>query len=421
MSEVIKSLQEKRNKLISDAAELLQAAEVSVESRTSADAMLAEVDVVEGDLTRLRRIEKMHAENREFERSSRPNVGGNASETMSKDERKAAFTKVFRTYARHGLAGVQNLPQEQRDLLTTSDATGGALIPQEFAGTLTEAMKFYGPIAGRVENKVTDNDGRPMKISFANDTANGLTLLATQGTSSPAETDPTFVSKLLGVDTVTGGLVKVSFQELEDSAFDLDAWLRKAFAIRYARGIEKAITLGVDSAGTALPNQTTGGLVAAATLGQTTAAISGGIGWDDLVYTLSALDPAYLGADSGWAMHSQTRNYLVGLKDGFGRPYFTPDPSGQNPFNKILGYDIVLNQSMAAPTAGAFTANQIPILFGDFKQGYMLRTDGTPSILRLNERYADLLEVGFYLYTRIGGTSMDAGTHPIVSLKIAAS
>ncbi len=130
---------------------------------------------------------------------------------------------------------------EYRDLLTTSDATGGALLPQMFSGILVDARKFYGPIADKVMQKVTDNKGVPMKISYSNDTGNGLTLLGTEGSSSPAETDPAFVSALLGVDTVTGGLVKVSFQELQDSSFDLDAFIRSHFAVRYARGLRRRL------------------------------------------------------------------------------------------------------------------------------------------------------------------------------------
>lgn len=306
----IKTLQEKRNKLIIDAAALVQAAEVTAESRQAADAMFAEIGVIDGDIQRLKNIEKLQAEANSFERSPRGPVA------PVTEDRKKAFNEAFRVYARHGLGA---LNAEQRDLVTTSDVTGGALIPQEFGGVLHEAQKFYGPIASMVAQKVTDNNGRPMKISYANDTANGIKLLSTEGSSSPAETDPGFVSAILGVDTITGGLVKVSFQELEDSAFNLDSWLRQAFSIRYARGIEKAVTLGVDSAGTTLPNQATGGLVASASLGTTTAALANGIGWDDLVNTLSALDPAYINQDTKWVMSSSTRNYLLGLKDGFGR------------------------------------------------------------------------------------------------------
>ncbi len=367
------------------------------------------------DAERLAAFEQRDRESRSFERSPRPGAGSGAR--VSGDEQRSRANEGMRQYLRTG-----QIPSEYRDLVTTSDATGGALIPQMFSGILVDALKFYGPIADRVFKKVTDNKGVPMKVSYDNDTTNGLTLLGTEGSSSPAETDPTFVSKILGVDTVTGGLVKVSFQELEDSSFDLDAFIRDKFSIRYARGLEKAVTLGTDSAGTALPNQPTGGLLASAVVGQTTSAIADGIGWDDLT-ALFSIDPAYsIPGKASWVMNSQTRAYLVGLKDGFGRPYYTPDPTSDQPFGKLLGYDVVLNQSMPGPTAGAFSANQTPILFGDLEKAYMLRTDGQPSILRLNERFADTLEVGFYMWSRIGGLYLgQTDVNPIMALKIAAS
>jgi HK97 family phage major capsid protein len=133
---------------------------------------------------------------------------------------------------------------------------------------------------------------------------------------------------------------------------------------------------------------------------------------------LRPLDPAYsIPGKASWVMNSSTRAYLLGLKDGFGRPYFTPDPSLDNPFGKLLGYDVVLNQSM--PSMGASAK---PILFGDLEQSYMLRTDGQTSILRLNERYADTLEVGFYLWSRIGGLYLgQTSVYPIVALQQASS
>jgi HK97 family phage major capsid protein len=63
-------------------------------------------------------------------------------------------------------------------------------------------------------------------------------------------------------------------------------------------------------------------------------------------------------------------------------PFWTPDPSVDGPFSKLLGYDVVMDQAM--PNIGG--ANATPILFGDLSKSYMLRTDGAPSILRLNER-----------------------------------
>jgi HK97 family phage major capsid protein len=387
------------------------------ESRTKFDKMQADVEALEADLQRVEAIEQRITASAHFERSPRPDVGDGQNITHSAEERRVKVREAVRSYARYGFAGLNT---EQRDLLTSSDTTGGALIPQEFAGVLVEAMKFFGPTAAKVKQKVTRNNGAPMKISLGNDTGNGLALLGTEGTSSPAETDPDFQSKNLSVDTVTGGLVKVSFQEIEDSSFDLDDWLRTAFGKRYGRGLETAVTLGKDMHGNTLPNQAAGGLVGTAATGTTTGAIANGIAWDDLVNTLAALDPAYL-SNAAWVMNSTTRNFLLGLKDGFGRPFFTPDPTNDMPFKTLMGYPIVLNQAMAGPTAGTFTANSVPILFGSLEDAYMLRTDGQPTLLRLNERYADTLEVGFYLYSRIGGISLNAGINPLTSLKIAAS
>jgi HK97 family phage major capsid protein len=162
-----------------------------------------------------------------------------------------------------------------------------------------------------------------------------------------------------------------------------------------------------------LPNQSTGGLLGAAVVGHTTASLAAGIGWQDLTNVFSSLDPAYSITPS-WIMNSSTRSYLLGLVDGFGRPYFLPDPSGDNPFTRIMGFEIVLNQAM--PNMGS---DATPILFGDLEKSYLLRTDGAPSIIRLDERYAELLEVGFFMYTRIGGLSLAAGIAPLVSLKQA--
>jgi HK97 family phage major capsid protein len=82
-------------------------------------------------------------------------------------------------------------------------------------------------------------------------------------------------------------------------------------------------------------------------------------------------------------------------------PFWVPDPSADGPFDKLLGYNVVLNQAM--PNLSA--ANKA-ILFGDLESAYMLRTDGQPSILRLNERFIDVLEVGFLAFSRIGGTGL---------------
>ena len=396
--------QEKRNKLITQAAEILQAEEITVEQRASAEKMLADVDVLETDITSLKRIEKFEAEQRSFEKSPRQKVG--ETNELPLEERKKQFTAAMKDYAMNGRHAAS---MESRDLLTIGAA--GALIPQMFLPTLIEAQKFSGPIAQKVQQRVTDNNGAPMKIGYVNDTANGLQLV---GEATPVvETDPSFSNKILGVDKVHSGLVKVSFEELEDSYFDLDTWLRNAFGKRYARGIEKAITTGVDTTGNNLPN--TVSLLSVAQANTVTAVETtdaAGVAWNDVVNLFTVLDPAYV-QNASYVMNGATRGYLIGLKDNYGRPFFENDPSTSTPFSKILGYDIVLDQAMPSMGASAY-----PIIFGDLSEGYMFRTDGQPRLLRLDERYADTGEVGFYLYSRIGGIGLN---NALAALKMAAS
>lgn len=356
----------------------------NTESRAAFDKIDADVNALEADEKRYLLAEERESRSNEFVRSPRPGQMSNTSGGFhgQEGEQRDLVNKAFRTWARTGQF-------ESRDLLTTSDATGGALIPQLFNDELINAVKFYGPTASLVKNKVTDNNGAPMKVVRADDTEHGLVLLSMEGTSVPPESDPAFQSVLVSTDTISGGMTKISFQEMEDSSFNLDTAIREYFGVRYGRGMEVAVTKGTDSAGTTLPNQFAGGLLAAAQVGATTATLAGGIGWTDLMAVFSALDPAFT-VNAKWFMSATTRAYLISLRDGFGRPYFTPDPSGDNPMSKILGFDVVINQAL--PTYAA--VNNTPILFGAPEKAYMLRTDGQPSVLRLNERFADSLEIG---------------------------
>jgi HK97 family phage major capsid protein len=69
---------------------------------------------------------------------------------------------------------------------------------------------------------------------------------------------------------------------------------------------------------------------------------------------------------------------------------------GEN--DMLFGKPIFVNNDMASSIA---TTNKT-VLFGDFDQ-YVVRVNGGLEFLRLNERYADELVVGFIAYKRIDG------------------
>jgi len=417
---IIKDLRNKINQLMNDAYKIVQQPAVSSEDRAKVDAMFSEVDQLEAQASQLERIEKWEADQRSIVVPPRPQPGtAGAGSEGSEEERKQLDRRAMLQYLQGGMGNVDaDLRNrfrsfiggngEKRDLTTT---TGAQLIPQLFYPLLIEAIKFYGPIMDLVTVRRTENNGAPMKYALDNDTANSISVLGEATTVS--EVDSTFSGSLLSTDTATTGLIKISEQELADSYFDLDAWVRGRFGIRLGRGLENWITNGNASNVASLLTSAT---VAATAAGAGGTGQDGGnsIGYDDITAVYSYLDPGYE-ANATWMMTSKTRGFLMGVKDLYGRPLFIPNPSS-GAFDMLLGRPVKLNQSL--PQIG--DSNKT-VLYGDFSQGYLFRVDGDLAIKRLNERFADALEVGFIGYLRCGGVATDAGTHPVVVLQQAAS
>lgn len=418
-------LRQKRTQLIAEAQRVLLDENLDAEKRAKAATMVAEVEQMEKDIADLEKLERWDAESRKSEKPPRPNPegdGGVDAEALKLEAR--AFEKLVRfgkaelePEERKALRGkhqdrgmAYNIPQavinamyEKRDIITGpsggGNVSGASMIPQLFLPTLIDAKKAIGNTVSMVRKKVTDNNGAPIKIALSNDTANALTTLTAE-TTVVAEQDPAFSGFIMQTDTVAT-LVKVSIQELADSYFDLNTWLRDKFGLRYYRGLETLITTGNGSNVTSI---TAGATAANTTVG------AGGPVYDDFTICYGDLDPAYL-PNAKWVMSQKTRVYVMGLLDAFNRPLFLPSPN-TGTLDQILGQPIVLNQVLPA----ANVAGNVGILFGDLDEGYILRTDGDLTILRLDERYADTLEVGFIGYARLGGASTDAGTHPILKM-----
>jgi len=394
----IYELRSKRNQLLHDMQQIALAPRMNSEARAKFDKMDADVRLLD------HQIADAGFETRGFgslPRREQPGAGIEPSESTGNNERQKRALKAYITRG------------ETRDLTTASSGVNGAaLVPQAFEGVLHDARKYFGPVSTLVAQKRTNNNGAAMKISISDDTANALSVLGE--TTTVSEVDPAaFVSTLLATDTVTTGLVKVSMQELDDSYFDLDAWLRTKFGQRYGRGLEAYVTNGNGSNVASLLTGATAGLTAvgngtAAGGTDSTSGVDGSnsIGYNDIVALYSAVDPAYV-LNATWMMNSTTCAKLLGVKNTLGNPLFIPNPvSGA--FDSLLGRPVVLNQALPNIAASAVGT----VVFGDLSQGYLLRTDGDLAILRLNERYADSLEIGFIGYARIGGmTTLSKAIH----------
>src|SRR5208282_3814552 len=190
------------------------------------------------------------------------------------------------------------------------------------------------------------------------------------------------------------GLVRVSLELMQDSAFSLEAFLKEAFAVRLGRGYEYYLTLGTGSNAPLgiIPAITASnpGIVTAA--GQFNSGAATGntsansIGYQDLVNLIHSVDPTYR-RGAKLMFHDQTLASFKRLVDSFGRPLWVPSVKEGEP-NMLCGYPYVINQAfpqIAASAAGV-------VAFGQWSK-FVARKVRDLSIVRLDERFADYGEV----------------------------
>jgi HK97 family phage major capsid protein len=395
----IQDLIERRNKTMVDANALISKETVTTEDRSNFDRMIADADVMSSDITRLQSVEKFNAEQRSSTRPPRAGFGNEDLSAETVKQQKRAFKEWFKTgqVSAENRAFIQTA--EQRDLGAGAIATpitgGNVLVPTGFDPILHTALLSYGQIVGAV-GQLNTSGGGPIQVATANDTTKGMTVIGEATAAS--ENDPAFAGFDSYTDTLTSGVVRISNQLLQDSEFDLESWIQATFGTRYYRGLSQMIAQGNSSNIAAL----------GATLGATTAS-AGQITYNDLVNLFGSLTASYL-PNASWVMTSTTRASLMGLISTTGQPILQTDVAG-NPFNAIFGRPIVISEYQQGIVAG-----DAPILFGDLKEGYVLRQAGGFAIKRLDQLFYLTNETGYILYARAGGYNVDAGTHPIRSL-----
>jgi HK97 family phage major capsid protein len=308
------------------------------------------------------------------------------------------YERAFDSYLRRGVGDMNSeqkavLQREFRDLSIGTNTAGGYTVPPGFADRITDAMKAYGGMLD-VSNVINTDSGQPLQWPSADDTGNVGAILA-ENTAATTQ-DITFGTKTLSAYMYTSKMVKVSFQLLNDSAFDLNAWLPKKFAQRIGRAINAHFTNGTGGGAQPVglvPNLSVGKTGAT---GQTLA-----VGSDDLIDLIHSVDPAYRSERARFMLADTSIKVVRKLKDTTGQYIWQPGLSQGSP-DMLLGYGVTINQDMPV-----MAANAKSIAFGDFTEAYVIRQVQGIQVLRLTERFADALQVGFLAFARYDGTVDD--------------
>lgn len=420
MNEEIKRLAERRQHTWKQMSDILDAARTASRNLTAEESQrydTLEVDL-DNDENEIKRLERHAERGKELEtprRDIRLLPGGDmvAERKADKAPSQEEYDDAFWSYVRRGMSRTtheqraaleRGLRLEERAALgTTSGSVGGYLIPQGFADVLTRARLQFGGMLQAGTRKFSTDTGNPLPIPMLNDTGNAGALL-TENTQI-TEQEPVFTTKTLNAYTFTSKLILVSWQMLQDSAFDLPALIASIAGERLGRAENTYLTIGT---GSGQPQ----GILTGATAGVTAATGNAtSITYANLVALQHAVDPAYRnGAE--WMFHDSVLKAIRLMVDAQNRPLWSPGYDlGQNIGGMpptILDSKYTINQDMPA-----MAANAKSILYGDMS-AYWIRMVRDQTLVRLEERYADYLQTGFFVFERLDGALIDAGTHPLV-------
>lgn len=414
---MIKELRAQRARLVTEARGHIEKPNATVEDQVAFDAAMAEVDRLQVRIDGLVRVDALDKElataavTSASEKQNRPVSVDEAVTAVAREKRvlramlrgnTGGLTDDERTHYANGMAAVQNAAS------TGTSTAGGYTIAPEFMRELLIAMKAQGGMRALAREIQTDS-GVNLPWPTMDDRSNVATIIS-ENAAVGSDTDLVFGSNTLTGYTYKSGVLLLSLQILQDSAFDFDTLVRDAISGRFVRGQNAHFTTGT---GTGQPQ----GVLTAAPIG-----VTGATGstltctLDNVLDLIHSVDPVYR-QGARFMCHDQTLQMLRKLKDTNGRYLWQPYDNGAvagPPGDTIWGYPLTINQDTPV-----MAANAISLAFGNF-QNYIIRDILGMQMMVLRERYADYLQVGYIAFCRTDGRLVTAAA-PIKTFKNSAT
>lgn len=406
-----KELRAKRAKLIEDARALTTGDTMTAEQAAQFDAMMAEADQIKAQIDRIERAE-------DAERTLAQGVANRADDNgTSPDEQEDEERRHKRVFASWLLGGINSLTGEDRDYVvkrmsaaqsqfkndangTGTGPAGGYLVPPAFSDQLLVALKDYFS-ALDLFDEVATATGADLPWPTNDDTSRRARIIGENNQIGQAPM--LFGQSVLKAFLYATDAVLVPWTLMEDSFIDLDAFITTALGTAFGRTLADDLTNGT---GNGMPM----GVATAAAAGPTS--VGDTIAFEDIMELKHSVNRAYR-TGAVFMMNDNTVKSLALLKDNEGRPLWIPSLQVDCP-DVLAGFPIAVNESMADVAEGS-----APILFGNMKN-YKFRVTKQVSIVRLNERYADFLQTGFFGYARFGG-GLPSAAQPIKKLVMKAA
>ena len=283
--------------------------------------------------------------------------------------------------------GKENLtPDEVKVLTVGNDTTAGYLAPPEYVRELIKGIVEYSPIRSIARIRSTSQRSIQVPKRTGEFTAQWV---AEQGTRSET------TGYTVGLDEIAAhemyALVDISEMELEDSVFNLEAEMNSEFTEQFAKAEGAAFV-----SGTAV-GQPQGILTGLPGARSQTSINNDALIADDLINAAHNVKAEYA-RNGSFILSRSTLAAVRKMQDGEGQYVFQPGVYAMGVGSNILGHPIVECTDMPAVANGT-----VPVVFGDFRRGYMIVDRTVLSIMRDPFTQASSGNVRYIARRRVGG------------------
>ena len=311
-----------------------------------------------------------------------------------------------------------NMPQERKALYAGDATTGGFFASTDFIEELQAYQVLISNMRGicRVQNTSGEKVQMP---ALATDTT---ATWAVEQQSFTASTDPTVGMITIPVHELRG-LLQVSMQNIEDSSFNLEDFIKERLAIQFARAEGLAFVSGDGNgkprgilsynikASASYPGGSAGKNNVTDAIPYVPTGQASTITADSIINVVMDLK-SYYEPNATYIFTRATLNTIRLLKDSQNR--YLWQPFGADKLSPTLWGRPYLEM----PDMPEIGAGNYPIIVGDFKN-YMIVDRVSLSMQQLNELYAAQGLIGFIARKRTGGDVLIPESFRI--LKVAAS
>lgn len=323
---------------------------------------------------------------------------------------EAPHRKAFDAYLRSGDDdGLRGLELEGKAMSTAVAGDGGYLVDPQTAERIQSVLSSTASIraiANVVQVEATSFD----VLIDHTDVGHGW---ATE-TGTIAETATPTIDRITIPLNELSALPKVSQRLLDDSAFDIEAWLAGRIADKFARAEAGAFINGdgIDKPTGFLTHPAVDdGVWTWGNLGYVPTGAAGDFNGPDAIVDLVYALGAQYRANAVFVMNSRTAGVVRKLKDVDGRFLWSDGLAAAEPA-RLMGYRVLIAEDMPDIATDAMA-----VAFGDFAAGYTVAE--RPDLRVLRDPFSAKPHVLFYATKRVGGDVSDFAAIKLLKFGVA--